>query len=330
MPEGRPPLRRLLTAQARNALIRPGADPTYADGDDASWLTIDWRSLQRQVPVRGSTMNVVDTGGGASALVWIHGLSGCWQNWLLNLPAFMDEHRCVAMDLPGFGASPMPRDPITIQGYAREVDALLQELGVERATIVGNSMGGFIGADIALSFATRVEKLVLVSAAGLSTEYERREPVVAVARALALGSTRAARLNSWVVRRPRLRRAAMQTVVRYPERLSPALAYEQLQGSGKPGFVDALAALLSYSVRDRLGRIEVPVLVVWGQNDMLVPVSDADRYVELIGANARKVLFEDTGHVPMIERPSRFNALLADFVAGERAPEADVPGVHAA
>jgi pimeloyl-ACP methyl ester carboxylesterase len=59
----------------------------------------------------------------------------------------------------------------------------------------------------------------------------------------------------------------------------------------------------------------VPVLVVWGRNDMLVPRGDARLYVELIGDNARREMFEDTGHLPMIERPTRFNALLADFVA---------------
>ena len=67
----------------------------------------------------------------------------------------------------------------------------------------------------------------------------------------------------------------MQGVVRYPEKLSPALAYELILGSGKPGFVPALDALTSYDFRDRLGEIEIPVLLVWGENDMLVPVEDS-------------------------------------------------------
>jgi 2-hydroxy-6-oxonona-2,4-dienedioate hydrolase len=68
---------------------------------------------------------------------------------------------------------------------------------------------------------------------------------------------------------------------------------------------------------------------VWGRNDILVPVGDAERYEELIGSHARKLIFEDTGHVPMIERPNRFNPLVAQFLAGERAPGADVAGVSA-
>ena len=70
----------------------------------------------------------------------------------------------------------------------------------------------------------------------------------------------------------------MQGVVRYPERLSAALAYELMLGSGKPGFVPAFDALTSYDFKDRLAEIEIPVLLVWGENDMLVPV---DRLVPL-------------------------------------------------
>ena len=90
-----------------------------------------------------------------------------------------------------------------------------------------------------------------------------------------------------------------------------------------------MEALLSYGFRDQLARIEVPTLVVWGRNDMLVPRGDAREYVRLIGDNARREMFEDTGHLSMVERPSRFNRLLAAFAAGEREPEAGVEGVSA-
>ena len=324
-------VRRQIAAAVQNGLIRPGPDETYADGDDAAWMGIDWPAITFHREVLGRRMRYIDTGGGDKpAIVFVHGLGGLWQNWLLNIPPFMESHRVVAMDLPGFGGSEMPAESISIQGYARAVDALLDDIGVDAATIVGNSMGGFIGAELALSFATRVERLVLVSAAGLSIEYQRREPLLSIARLTAP-------LNTWVfsqrrdlfVRRPRLRRAALQSVVRYPEKLTAELTYEQLAGTGKPGFVAALDALMSYSFRERLEQIEVPVLIVWGENDMLVPIGDAGRFERLIGENARKEIFEDTGHAPMLERPTRFNELLAGFLAEEAAPEAGVAGVHA-
>jgi pimeloyl-ACP methyl ester carboxylesterase len=315
----------------RNGLLRPGPDTTYADGDDASWMGVDWPALTRRVRLGDLDINVVDTGGdddGRPALLLVHGLSGRWQNWLLTMPPFMATHRCIAPDLPGFGDSGMPADGVSIRGYARVLDELCGALGVRRAVVIGNSMGGFVGAELALSFPTRVERLVLVSAAGLSIEYVRREPLLAAARVLSVTGARSVSYSGRIVSRPRLRRAALQMSVRYPERLSWPLAWEFMQGSGKPGFVHALDALTSYSFRDRLPEIGVPVLIVWGENDLLVPVGDAARFERLIGANAQRVIFEDTGHVPMLERPSRFNEVLEGFLEGERRPEDDVVGVH--
>ena len=310
----------------RNALLRPGPDATYADGDDATWLDVDWSALQRPLELLGRRVNVLDTGGSREPLLFLHGWSSNWQIFLLNLAAFMGTHRCLALDLPGFGHSDMPSEPISIRGYAKTVDAMCDALGVEHVAVVGNSMGGFVGAELALSFSTRVDRLVLVSAAGLTTEHLAAAPSIALAKAVYAGLPYARRYESAFVRRPRLRRAVMQSVFRYPERLSVPLAHELVLSAGKPGFVQALEALLKYSYRERLGQIEVPVLIVWGRNDLLVPVGDAERYRRLIGANARVVVFEDTGHVPMLERPSRFNALLRNFLAGDPEPESGIAG----
>jgi pimeloyl-ACP methyl ester carboxylesterase len=313
----------------RNGMFRPGPDETYGDGDDSAWMTVDWLALTRRERLFGHELNFIDTGGDKPPLLLVHGLSGSWQNWLLNIPSFMDTHRVVAPDLPGFGGSELPEGPISIRDFARVLDALCDRIGVESPVVVGNSMGGFVGAELALAFPTRVPRLVLVSAAGLSTENLRREPTLTAARLLQVTETRTAARRKSVIRRPRLRRLVLQSIFRYPEKLSRPLLWEQLQGSGKPGFVPALEALMTYSFRDRLAQIECPTLIVWGRNDMLVTVRDAERYERLIGSNARKVIFEDTGHVAMLERPSRFNALLREFLAGAPAPEVGVEGVTA-
>jgi pimeloyl-ACP methyl ester carboxylesterase len=315
--------------RARSGVFRPGPDATYADGDDSSWMEIDWPAITRHLTVDGRKVGVVDTGGDGPPLLFIHGLGGIWQNWLLNIPAFMGSHRCVAVDLPGFGLSEAPAGEISMPGFAHTVDEVCDQLGIEEPVVVGNSMGGFVGAELAVSFPTRVSKLVLVAAAGLSTEYLSREPLLAGARAFMALTARTGLRGSPVVKRPRLRRIALQPVVRYPERLSVPLATELVKGANAPGFMEAFGALMSYSFRDKLERIEVPALVVWGRNDMLIPVADAEMFEHLIGDNAHSVIFEDTGHLPMLERPTRFNELLGSFLAGERAPERGIEGVSA-
>jgi pimeloyl-ACP methyl ester carboxylesterase len=262
-------------------------------------------------------MNVIELGQGPP-LVFVHGLAGSWQNWLEQLPAFAESHRVIAMDLPGFGHSPMPAQRITIPGYGRTLDALCQAVAIEGATFVGNSMGGFISAELAISHPQRVERLVLVSAAGLTIESQRSEPGLAALRrlenVLAFYTGWIATHSDAVTRRSRLRRAVLGMVARHPDQLPGPLAAEQIRGSGKPGFIDALDALTSYPIRARLSEIRCPTLIVWGTDDRLVPVRDAHDFEALV-PNARKVIFADTGHVPMLERPARFNAELERFLA---------------
>jgi pimeloyl-ACP methyl ester carboxylesterase len=324
-----PSVYRDVLERARNGIARPGADPTYASGDDGAWMDVDWPSLSRDLEIDGRSVHVVDTGGDGPPLLFIHGLGGVWQNWLLNIPAFMGTHRCVAFDLPGFGQSERPEGELSIPNFAKTADRLCDVLGIDCPVVLGNSMGGFVGAELAVSFPTRVDKLVLVSAAGLSTEYVSREPVLAVGRAFAALTARTGAQADAVIKRKRLRRAALQFVVRYPERLSVPLTAELVRGAGSPGFNDAFRNLLSYSFRDKLEAIKIPVLIVWGRNDILVPVADAEEFEHLIGENARSVIFDDTGHLAMLERPSRFNELVGGFLAGEREPELGVEGVSA-
>jgi pimeloyl-ACP methyl ester carboxylesterase len=292
--------------------------PGHGPEGRSPWTDVDWRKHQRWVTVDGQPVNTIELGEGPPVL-FVHGLSGSWQNWLEQLPVLAREHRVVAVDLPGFGYSPMPREEILIAGYARLLDGLLGELEIAAAAVVGNSMGGFIGAELAIAFPQRVERLVLVSAAGLSTHNDPRTThampaLVRLQRIIAAGTAWLASKSEDVVRRPRLREAALAVVVSHPGRLPAALAAEQLRGAGKPGFIPALEALIDYDVRDRLPEIACPTLIVWGERDRLITVQDANVFEELI-PNARKVIFEDTGHMAMLERPEAFNALLSGFLA---------------
>lgn len=283
-----------------------------------SWRTVDWQTHQRWVTVRDRPINVIELGEGDQPVVFIHGLSGCWQNWLPNLPVIGQDHRVVAVDLPGFGASPRPVDDISIRGYAGIVDTLLGELGIDAAAVVGNSMGGFIGAELALVSPQRVERLVLVGAAGLSIQDEWSDrQLVALRRAEALMAMQGAWVASrseQFARRPGLRRLLMSLVVADVDRVPADLASEQLRGSGKPGFMDALLAMSRYPIADRLEDVGCPTLIVHGDRDKLVPVRDADEFERLI-PGARKLIYKGIGHVPQLEVPDRFNADLAAFLA---------------
>jgi pimeloyl-ACP methyl ester carboxylesterase len=289
----------------------------YGPSGRSPWLDVDWREHQRWVSVDGQPVNTIDLGEGPP-VVFVHGLAGSWPNWLEQLPMFARDHRVIAMDLPGFGHSPMPRDEITISGYARLLDGLLDELGINAAAVVGNSMGGFVSAELAIAFPQRVERLVLVSAAGLSTFQHptrtRSLPLLHRFEQTLTAFTTWGAVNADIIaRRPRLREAIFADLVSHPSQLGAPLAAELIRGGGKPGFIEALKALSTRSVRDRLGEIACPTLIVWGDRDRLVPVRDADVFAELI-PGSRNVVFQDTGHMAILERPDAFNSLLREFL----------------
>ena len=160
------------------------ADDGYGAQPDLDWRDVDWHSHHHTAEIEGVPIHYVDIGDrDATPVLLVHGLNGVWQNWLDTLPTLAERYRAIALDLPGFGDTPLPEeDPITIGYYARMVDAFLGQLGIDRLAVVGHSMGGFIGAELALPYATRVDRLTLVGAAGISITALRRGPWMTFAR----------------------------------------------------------------------------------------------------------------------------------------------------
>jgi pimeloyl-ACP methyl ester carboxylesterase len=309
------PTRRTLwvPSRARPASLRAAG---RAGADYGAGARPDWRATPfaaRRLTIAGAGVHVVATGGGdGPPVLFVHGLGGSWMNWLENLPFVGAHRRALALDLPGFGESDLPVGEISITGYAALLETVCEALGLGAVELVGNSMGGFVAAEMALRHPGRVHRLVLVDAAGISIADLRRWPARTLMRAAAVqagwGSGQRAMLA-----RPRLRHLAFRTIMRHPTRMPLDLLVHQAGGPGMPGFLLAMDALLSYDFRERLGEIAAPTLIVHGEEDMLVPVADAREFARVI-PDSRLVLLEDTGHVPMLERPATFNRVLGEFL----------------
>lgn len=279
------------------------------------WLRIDWREHLRRIDLPGAEgVNYVEIGEG-EPVVFIHGIAGCWRNFLENLPYFGRGYRAIALDLPGFGDSPMPSWEITMANYGRLVHDFCERLGIDRvAALVGNSMGGFIATEAVIEEPQRFERLVLISAAGINFAEWQGRSVDAAGRIVkaAIPMLSGERRSYWT--RPRGRKLAFGRLFRNPNRLRPELLAEQVRpGLQAPGFSDALASIWGYDTRERLPEIEIPTMVVWGLNDQIVPIEGALGYHRLI-PESRLEIFERTGHLPQLERPGRFNPLLEQFI----------------
>ena len=298
--------------ESEKAPLFPGTD--YGN-PDPEWLRIDWREHLRRVDLPGAEqVNYVDFGEG-EPIIFVHGIAGCWRNWLENVPYFARNHRVIALDLPGFGDSPMPSWDISMGNYGRLLHDLCERLGLDRvAALVGNSMGGFISTEAVIDEPERFDRLVLISAAGISFAEWQGRPVNAAGRIVKAATPFLSGDRRTYLTRPRGRKFAFGQLFRNPNKLRPELLSEQVRpGLQAPGFSDALASIWGYDTRERLTEIEIPTLVVWGLNDRIVPVEAALGYQRLI-PKSRLEIFERTGHLPMLERPLRFNPLLEEFI----------------
>jgi pimeloyl-ACP methyl ester carboxylesterase len=282
---------------------------------DPEWPRIDWRAHLQQVELPGGLVNYVDVGEG-EPIVFVHGISGSWQNWLENLPHFARHHRAIALDLPGFGSSPMPSWPIDMPAYGRLLHDFCEKLGIGNgAALVGNSMGGLVAAEAVLAEPSRFNRLVLVSAAGFINTWLPHQRGKATSQAWnTFGRPFGAAARFFVTHR-RARWLMFRFVIRYPDQLSKELLWEQMaSGVPCPGFADALDAVIEYDARDRLEEIEIPTMIVWGFEDWVISAAAALSYHRRI-PQSRLEIFEHTGHVPQMERPARFNAVLDEFLA---------------
>lgn len=300
----------------------PPPPPVHDDYgvSDGRWLKIDWSERLRQVTVRsalGETpVSYVDQGEGPPILL-VHGLGGSWRNWLENIPFLSDSHRVVALDLPGFGLSPMPEKPISMAAYGDLILRFADAVGLGPQTfLVGHSMGGFISTEAVTEAPHRFARLSLVSAAGVSfaTISRPRKSVTAVLvkAMIPIAASRAER-NLY---RKRLRTASFVGVIAHPSMIGHEILWElgTYAALHSPALFPAAWALAGYDSRDGLEQIEVPTQIVWGQQDRLVPVGAAYGYERRI-RDAELSLIDDCGHMVQLERPARFNGEISRFAS---------------
>jgi pimeloyl-ACP methyl ester carboxylesterase len=264
---------------------------------------------------RSGRVSIVSAGTGDRTLLCLHGLGGTKASFLPTLAALADEYRVVAMDLPGFGESDKPIGaPYNSAWFARTVFDTLDELGVDQATLVGNSMGGRVAIEAGLVSPERVEGLVLLSPALAWLRDRRWVPLVRLMRPeLGLFQVTPRPLVEAALRRlmptasDGWAAAGMDEFLRaYLTRRGRAAFYASARNiyldepHGDDGFWTRLASLGPDS------------LFVWGLNDTLVPVGFR-RHVERALASARHVEL-NCGHVPQLERPRETHAAMRDFL----------------
>jgi len=274
----------------------------------------------RQLSIHGHKL-AVHVAGQGPALLLIHGMAGSSATWKRVAPTLAERFTVIAPDLIGHGASGKPRiGEYSLSAHANVLRDLLDFLGHERATFVGQSLGGGLAMQLAYQFPERCERLVLVGSGGLGRE------VNLLLRALALPG---AEYVFPIACAPLWRDTGnliASWLYRVGLRVSPVVeetwrSYSSLaDADSRRAFFRTLHSVIdlggqSVSATNRLYLTsQVPTLIVWGAEDPLIPVSHAlDAHQAMPGS--RLEIFADVGHYPHCEEPVRFAQVLGDFIA---------------
>ncbi|KUI01145.1 alpha/beta hydrolase [Mycolicibacterium acapulense] len=274
--------------------------------------------------LHGDRVAYRDVGSGAEVLLLIHGMAGSSETWRAVIPQLSRRYRVIAPDLLGHGRSDKPRGDYSLGAFAVWLRDLLDELGISKATIVGQSLGGGVAMQFVYQHPDYCQRLVLISSGGLGPDVgwtlrllsapgaEFLLPAIAPPPVLTVGN----KLRSW------FRTAGIQS----PRGAEMWSAYSSLaDAQTRHAFLRTLRSVVDYRGQavSALNRLhvanELPIMAIWGDEDRIIPVAHAYAAHEA-RPECRLEVLPGVGHFAHVERPNDVVDLLDDFISTTAQP----------
>jgi pimeloyl-ACP methyl ester carboxylesterase len=258
----------------------------------------------KEITIYGQKIHYIEAGSGATNVILLHGLGGSSQVWQFNIGPLAEKYHVFVPDQIGFGKSDKPFVNYRIRTYVDFLDQFYKQLKIERATLVGNSMGGWIAAIYAATYPERVDKLVLADAGGYAPpkDFDTRA-------FFALNPTTREGMK------------VLSARVFYNKAFLSDAAIDQAMAArlaAGDGFT--IKSITESIIRgedfldDLVKTIKHPTLIVWGREDGLIPLSEGERFHKDI-TGSTMIVFDHCGHVPNIEKAGEFNAAVIKFLS---------------
>jgi len=260
------------------------------------------------------TLNYFSAGAGPTLLL-LHGANFGWGVWYPNIPALAKKFRVIALDLPGSGRSQRV-DYASLQGedLFATTEEFVSRMGLTNFAVIGCSIGGWLALKLALKHKNNVRAVVLENAVGFSDYMNMFDKILAsysLASVLARFFLRPHRNNRRIELFLRNIFADKKLPLR-PEFLE--YFYETMATSHNLLFISRLTAITkTLLLQKQLGEISQPVCVIWGASDSIMPITRNQPYFTLL-PNMKALIYENTGHIPSLESPNRFNSDIIEFL----------------
>ncbi len=257
---------------------------------------------QQEVLVKGRRIVYYEAGKG-SVVILIHGLGADAHNWGANIGPLAANYRVIALDQIGYGQSEKPVMRYTVETFVDYLHDFMVALNIPKASLVGNSLGGWVALDFAIRHPKMVEKLVLVDAAGLHPAVPLKLPE-----------------GGLQTLTPRNTRWFFDLMTANKEWATADLGLISYESHAKNGDTYTVASSLAEMATGqefedyKLDKVKAPTLIIWGRDDMLLPMKMGEHFHQGI-AGSQMIVIDGAAHVPMMGKPDEFNAAVIKFLS---------------
>ncbi|WP_035695413.1 alpha/beta fold hydrolase [Christiangramia portivictoriae] len=274
----------------------------------------------KTIKINQETIAYTDEGNGDKTLVFVHGLSSNLDSWKKNLQGLTGNYRCIAIDLPGYGKSSRSKTDYSLAEYAKVLNDLVDKMELSNVVLIGHSMGGQISMHSVLEYPQTYEKLILIAPAGIETFTEQEAAVMksAYTPAMVVNTSDDQILANYKL-----------NFYSFPEEAQSMVddRIAMKEAEDFPDYAETVVnnihAMLEEPVIDEIQSIEIPVLMIFGKNDMLIPnkyfhpSESIEGLIETSGEKFQHLeveVIDEAGHFVNFEKAEAVNAQIKTFL----------------
>jgi len=258
---------------------------------------------EKFISIDGNKIRYLESGDSDKTIVLLHGLGASAERWEFVIPEFSKHYRVIVPDLIGFGQSDKPLVDYTTEFFSDFLSNFLQKLGITRTNIIGSSLGGQITAVFTSQHQEIIQNLVLVSPSGVM---KHSTPALDAYVMAALYPDIDLAKNAFEMMSGSSRQINQKIIESFVERMKLPNA--------KMAFMSTLLGLRNSEIITKLlTKITIPTLIIWGEDDPVIPIKYADDFVSSI-QDCRFFMMNKCGHTPYVDDPQKFTKLVLDFL----------------
>lgn len=258
---------------------------------------------EKFIRIQENKIRYFEYGDSSNTVLFVHGLGASAERWDPIIPYFSENYHVITLDLPGFGLSDKPSIDYTVDFFVRSLSEFISKLGIENNTVIGSSLGGQITTELTVAEPRLVNKMILVSPSGV---VNHATPALDAYVAAAISPNQKNAEKAFLMMDGLNKKVDPQTVTEFIQRMS--------MPNAKMAFLSSIISNKdSMITSEKLAKISAASLVIWGDNDPVIPKENSHLLLSSI-KNCKFVEMTKCGHTPFVNKPKKFSKIVLEFL----------------